>query len=87
MLAGCPLRAMTRANMTNFMAHHARQVSLTFKVHHDAACDVNVTARQRKGIDFWAVKHGKNPLKISALQLSGQPLSDVIDVGLYSRIF
>ena len=86
LLARRPLRAVARGHVADLVAHDAGQVGLVLHVGQDAPGDVDITARQREGIDLRAVEHGEMPLELGPVRLRGELVAQRGDVGLQPRV-
>jgi hypothetical protein len=72
--------------MPDFMSQHGCQFGFGIEVGQDAPRDVNVAARQRKGIDLRAIQNGKVVFETGAMALCRQFLADPLDIGLQRRV-
>ena len=86
LLASGALRGVPRRHMADLVADDAGQVGFALHVSHDAAGHVHIAARQREGVDVRTVENREVPLEPRAVRILGQPLAEVIDVGLQLRI-
>ena len=73
---------VARRDVTDFVTDDRRELCLGIEVGHDAARDVDVSARCGEGIDLGAVQQRERVLELRAVALLGQFLADIVDVVL-----
>src|SRR5688572_31222056 len=68
------------------MSKHTDELRFGIKISQDAAGDVEVAARQGKGVDFRAVEYSDVINEIGSVTLRGQFLDQPFHIGLKARV-
>ena len=71
---------MARAYMPDLVPEHRGEFSFVVQVREDAAGDIDIAARKRKGVDFLAINDSEVPLQLRPLAGVCQFLADLVDV-------
>ncbi len=80
LLPGGALRTVSCGDMTDFVTHDPGKIGFAIHVGHQAARDIDISARQRERIDLRTVEHREMPFKVPAVGLRGKSLTQFVHI-------